>query len=85
MFAAPSCFNRVAHSRHTARPSTFDDVGDVDGTHDVGDGEDDRGDDDDHHEDHLWETLVSNGLVTMVAGEAVRVPGGAQSLILIFS
>ena len=53
MFAPPSCFNRVAHSRHTARPSTFDDVGDVDGTHDVGDGEDDRGDDDDHHEENL--------------------------------
>ena len=54
MFAAPSCFNRVAHSRHTARPSTLDDVGDVDdGTHDVGDGEDDRGDDDHHHEENL--------------------------------
>ena len=45
MFAAPSCFNRVAHSRHTARPSTFDDVGDVDyGSPDV---------DDVHHEDNL--------------------------------
>ena len=23
MLAAPSCLSRVAHSRHTARPSTF--------------------------------------------------------------
>ena len=24
MLAAPSCLSRVAHSRHTARPSTFE-------------------------------------------------------------
>ena len=47
-------------------------------------GDDSDGDDDDNNDDNLGESFVSDRLIAVVASETIRVPGGAQRLIMLF-
>ena len=39
---------------------------------------------DDNNDDNLGESFVSDRLIAVVASETIRVPGGAQRLIMLF-